>query len=170
MTFVNSEGREFDSLEEMMAEYERNMTVWQRIRRRYCWHLRNPIRNAKRSVRFAYQRVTRGWDDPAAWGMCRRLPKSLGEQLVAMAEMAHGYPDGYPDHHLDGCLAYSVFLPDKSEKDAAFERWVADLRTNGEALLALSRLEWLDDGFDEAYAAAQDALRWVADNLGALWD
>ena len=41
--------------------------------------------------------------------------------------------------------------------------WKADLTTNGKALLAYNKDE-------ETLPAAQEALRWVADNLGMFWD
>lgn len=126
-------------------------------------NVRNPYRDARCAVRWAYQRVTRGWDDLAMWSVKDSLSKTLGEQLVEMANISHGYPPFYPDQ--PGLGGPQTFLPDRG--DEVHERWMSDLREHGEALLAYSRDE--DDDL-ATYGAAQDALRWVADNLGDLWD
>lgn len=153
MTFVNSKGEEFDTLDKMVADYRRSMTPWQRIKHevdvRFCRWVRNPIRSARCSTKWAYQRVVRGWDDTAIWSLDGWLTKTLGEQLVVMADIAHGYPS----------------------EDYPFEQWTADLRKHGEALKAYAECDLIDlDAWESANAAAGDALRWVADNLGSLWD
>lgn len=114
--------------------------------------LRRRFIEARVDVRHAYQRVVRGWDDSAVWSLDDHLGETLGAQLVEMADIAHAYPgEHYP-----------------------FEQWTADLRSHGEALLTYQRehYEGADHGaeWDSIYAPAQDALRWVADNLGSLWD
>lgn len=114
------------------------------------WKLKRKISNGTRSVRFARQRVVRGWDDSALWSLDDHLAKTLGAQLVTMAEIAHSYPgDDYP-----------------------FDKWTADLRKHGEALLAYRKGHYdvFGDEWDALYTPAQEALRWVADNLAALWD
>lgn len=95
MTVVDSKGRSFDSIEEMMDDYERNMTIWQRVDRFVYRRVTNPARNAKNAVKWAYQRVVRGWDDQAVWDINTSLASSLGEQLVEMARICHGYPPAY---------------------------------------------------------------------------
>lgn len=118
---------------------------WYRASDTYrVWYSR--MREFPRQVRWGYQRVTRGWDDSAIWSLDTHLGEVLGAQLIALAECAHGYPDGYP-----------------------FEQWTADLRRHGAALLAYG-----EDKFDTEelalYRPAQEAFRWVAENLGSLWD
>lgn len=167
MTYVNSKGQEFDTLEEMMAEHERNMTVWEHVRRRYFWHVRNPIRDARKSVRWAYQRVTRGWDDLSVWSVRDSLSKTLGAQLVEMANISHGCPPYYPEQ--PGVGGPQLFLP--TPGDEVHELWRGDLRRHGEALLAYSRDEAESPDISlDLYMAAQESLRWVADNLADLWD
>lgn len=165
MTHRNSEGQEFETIEEMLAEYRRNMTRRERIRsfvRGRLSRVFGPLRRLPRRTRWAHQRVVRGWDDTTLWRLDGWLAKTLGAQLVTMAEIAHGVPSLY--------LAEGYDWQNPDPDDAAYKRWVADLRRNGEALLALARVDTFGDEWDAAYAAAQDALRWVADNLGSLWD
>lgn len=110
-------------------------------------------RDAQLAVKWAYQRVVRGWDDRALWSIDSHLTKTLGEQLVSMARTAHGSPgDDYP-----------------------YERWTADLKRHGEALLTYSRThhdvygdDW--EAWEAVYGPAREALAWVAENLAALWD
>lgn len=168
---IAGEDETFDTLEELHAHCWNKKTTLEKIRchirRRYYWWLRNPIRDARRSVKFAYQRVFRGWDDQSMWGLNTRLSKTLGEQLIEMSEIAHGCPPYYGSS--SEAPGAPHFLPDVS--DEVFERWKNDLRKHGEALLAYSR----EDGetLEEEvalYGPAQEAMHWVAENLGSLWD
>lgn len=113
------------------------------------WQIKRKISNAQREVKWAYQRVVRGWDDRALWSLDDHLTKTLGAQLVRMSEIYHGHPCDY---------------------DA--EQWGADLKKHGEALLTYQRTHYdsYGDEWDEAYKPTQEALTWVADNLAALWD
>lgn len=79
------------------------------------------------------------------------LCKWLGERLIFLGENCHSIPMIY------------VGRPDGI--------WEAELKANGSALLAYS--EQKSDRVDalvKDYAAAQEAIRWVAGNLGDLWD
>lgn len=112
----------------------------------YAYHrVRDKVCNAPRQVKWAYQRVTRGWDDRAVWSLDAHLARTLGQQLVRMGEIAYGHPEGYPH-----------------------ERWTADLKTHGQALTLYSE-GWVDR-WESTGQPAQQAVRWVADNLAALWD
>jgi len=105
------------------------------------------FRSAISEIRFAYQRVVRGWDDRALWSLDHHLAKTLGAQLLRMADIAHGYPceDGW-----------------------TFERWTAELRQHGKTLAAYGDSEGRE--YDTVYPSAREALEWVAANLGSLWD
>lgn len=112
--------------------------------------LRRKVGEARRSVKWAYQRVVRGWDDRAVWAIDDHLSKTLGEQLVTMSEIAYGYPgDAYP-----------------------YERWIADLKKHGEALKVYHDRNYdvHGDEWEAMYQPAREALVWVADNLPHLWD
>ena len=105
------------------------------------------LRSGVRKIQFAYQRVVRGWDDRALWSLDHHLCKTLGAQLLRLADVAHGYP---------------------GEHGWTFEGWTAELRKRGRALEAYG----LSDGrdYDTVYPPARGALEWVAENLGSLWD
>lgn len=139
-----------------LGEFEAMMEAQRRRERWYkpgFWMLRVLKRKtgeARRHVRWAYQRVVRGWDDRAVWAVDDHLSKTLGEQLVTMSEIAHGYPgESYP-----------------------FEQWTSDLKRHGEALKAYHNLNYdvHGDEWIAIYDPAREALRWVADNLASLWD
>jgi len=102
------------------------------------------FRHATLTVRFAYQRVVRGWDDSALWSLDYHLTKTLGAQLVLMADTTPSYP------------------PDRT-----YEQWTSDLRHYGQALAAYAASDSLE--YDRVYPPAREALEWVTENLGALW-
>jgi hypothetical protein len=123
---------------------------WRRPGLWMWWALRRRGTDTKLAIRWARQRVVRGWDDRAVWSLGHHLAKTLGEQLVTLSEGAHGYPgDKYP-----------------------YDRWTADLKRHGEALLAYhcGQFEAVGEQWDALYEPAREALVWVAENLGTLWD
>ena len=80
----------------------------------------------------------------------------LGERLIFLSCHTNSYPHKYAGH----------------EDDFASEEYLNDLAVHGMALLTYTdryAIENLDDE-QAVIAKAQDALRWVADNLPALWD
>jgi hypothetical protein len=111
--------------------------------------IRHRTVEARLATKHAYQRVARGWDDTAVWSIHDHLSKSLGEQLLVLSEIHHVHPVDYPP-----------------------EQWGADLKRHGEALLTHQRMNYEvhGDEWEALYGPAQDALRWVADNLASLWD
>lgn len=127
--------------------------------------LRNdPARHLCNEIRWAGQRLVHGWDERAVWNLDLHLARQLSEQLLFLAEQGNGWPamDEYP-----------------TAKD-----WQAALRLNANRLAAYaSRFSRVEQAYrfgatDEQVAAleesltegAQEALRWVADRLPALWD
>lgn len=126
------------------------------LRRRWKALLRAP-RRTEREILFFWQRTTRGWDDRSVWSMDHDLSKRLGAQLIYLGDIAHGFPGAPP---YDG--------------DTGFALWQADLRKAGAALTVYSQVDSLDLGHqywnDSILVPAQEALRWIADNLPALWD
>lgn len=142
------------TLEEVMREIERKREDRGIVGLRYWsgyafYRVRDRVRDVPRQVRWAHQRLFRGWDDRAVWSLDTHLAKTLGAQLVCMADNAHGYPS----------------------RDYTFLSWVEELRTHGDALLAYSRHFDCDPNAWEAlYEPAQAALRWVAEHFADLWD
>lgn len=157
MTFKNSRGESFDTFEAMVEDWRARRTWGERVKDRvrlpFCWYVRNPIDNARLAVRHAWQRVFRGWDDRAVWCLHDHLAKTLGAQLVNMADTSYNYPG--------------------DEEYPTFELWAADLRRHGEALLALHKGSFDCETSDEEVALwrpVHEAVHWVADHLVGLWD
>lgn len=117
------------------------------------WWQDHTPRRWPRYVRYCFQRVRRGWDDHDTWNLDETICKRVGEMLIHLSEISHGWDD----HHY-----------------ASYEEEMADIRSKGQALVDYARGRWdpdhFGDGGKKRYAAAQDALRWVADNLDTLWD
>lgn len=97
-------------------------------------------------------RYRRTWGTPAGKD-CVSLDTSLcrwlGARLLFLAEHTNSHPNGW-----------------------GYEAWKTTLHLHG-TVLALwgDHFELVDHTEEEtAYANAQDSLRWVADNLGDLWD
>lgn len=164
---IAGEPERFDTLEELMAHSWNKKSLgektWCQIRRRYYWWFRNPIRDAHCNVKWAWQRVFRGWDDRAGWDAGHHMSKTFGEVMLKMSETAHGFPDEHPSVH-------AVVLPGEGEDSPEFAQWKADLKKHGDALLAYSKSDSLGDDWDTAFEAARESMHWVADNLGSLWD
>jgi hypothetical protein len=107
-----------------------------------------------RAIKYGYQRLFRGWDDTTIWSLDTRFCKTLGEQLIELARVSHGWPDTLYD------------TP---------EEWVSELTINGGYLLAYGRgddeIEDLsEEGESRNLLNAKSALIWVSAHLPALWD
>jgi len=144
---------------------------WRVINRHpYRWNAR-PLANLRcywRDVRALFTRARWGWSVVDSWSTDDYIGAVLGEMLVHMAKYAHGAPAGYGVDH-----AAVPFTGAPSDTD--FAKWEADLRTAGQALLTWQRFHYdytsADRRQEEAvHNAAVDALHWVADNWGSLWD
>jgi hypothetical protein len=130
-----------------------------------------PVHRLAGRAEAAYQRATRGWADCDHWDLGVNLCAPLAGQLSHLADSAWGWP-GPPDY-------------------CEYKEWTAALRTaatglNGwashehspDADAALAGGEMTGGEYSAAanaeeevrLAGAQDALRWVADNLRDLWD
>lgn len=119
------------------------------------------IVTAARHARWATQRLRHGYDDRDIWDLGARLAHHTANLLDRLADTAWGWPgehNGYPD-----------------ETD-----WQEALTSNARKLRAWSEHGNLFDGPDsledrlerrpQEQRDAQDAFRWVADNLPNLWD
>lgn len=132
-----------------------------------------------RAVQYALQRVQRGWDDSQVWSLSYHHERILGEQLLALAETAHGWPSSpeFPTfedwqgalRHHGTVLSTHGWM--EHTADASLDRWhdVATSATTSEeqkdAADALHREE------EEAAASrVVESLHWVADHNQLLWD
>jgi hypothetical protein len=127
-----------------------SMTRWERTwragRRRARTIMRSP-RTVRNQFRWARQRLRDGWDDRALWAIYIHLTRTLGDQLVAMSL-------------------------NTSSQLVTQRQWKADLMKHGISLQMYA--EYADDYFGLEYEGlalvAKEALYWVGDNLGSLWD
>jgi len=98
------------------------------------------------------------------------LTRWLGERLIHLGEHTNSVPYAYYMKFSTGENTLDENASLEKAQMASYEAmwaslalWKADLTTNGKALLAYNKDE-------ETLPAAQEALRWVADNLGMFWD
>jgi len=119
---------------------------WRQRFRRLWFRVKHAPGNARNQIRWAWQRVFRGWDDRAIWSLDTWLARTLGAQLQEMARIAHGWPAG---------------------PDWTFDTWTTALRVHGGVLADYGHN---CDADNDAIEAAQDSMRWVADHLPNLWD
>lgn len=152
---ARTKGKESISLDDLIKQSDiSNQTMPQPpIMELWRFLYARPIGSAKRQIRWAYQRLTRGWDDTATWSLDTHLAKTLGEQLKHLANTSHGYPS--PEHE-------------------TFEDWIADLNKNADALIAYgnkwdNNIDTIDEEAD-LLVEAQKAMHWVANHLPSLWD
>lgn len=106
------------------------------------------LKEGRNRVRWAAQRVVRGWDDTVLWSIDNHLAETLGAQLQRFGAGTYAFCEGYP-----------------------LIEWREDLIKHGKALSRYARDQYsfLDDE-KQMVADAKEALHWVADNLEALWD
>ena len=91
------------------------------------------------------------------------LAESLGNSLVYCADNLHGYPPYYPET-MGNLTAHPAVRPD------AYQLWQGDMKKHGEALINLDKKDSESEASEEDIRKAQEAIRWVADNLVNLWD
>jgi len=113
---------------------------------------RNPATKLVNQTEWAWQRLTRGWDDTALWSLDSYWARTMSAQLLAMAEVTHGWPQG--------------------EEFPEYEDWVTALRENAELLAAYGTMFDLASIDEEAAAVegGQKAMRWIAEHFPSLWD
>ena len=72
-------------------KYEIEYTLWDKLTRPY-WRVSFIIKDWKYEVKWAYQRIIRGYDDRALWNLEYHLAKVIKEVTFQMAENSNGYP------------------------------------------------------------------------------
>jgi hypothetical protein len=145
LTYIDAETFLTDLIERLENENKLQKTI--RFFRRIPSYYWPQFRSA---VTFAKQRVKRGWDERAYWDTGYWLAQTLGEVLEFSSTRLHGHP-----------------------VDTEYEDWQTGYAEAGKKLLSWVQADENLVGteqLEEAYKAAQEALAWVADNLGSLWD
>lgn len=97
------------------------------------------------------------------------LAESLGNSLVYCSKHLVGYPVGYPQPTASDGMASMVKSVNVESSDG-FNQWQSDMQKHGEALINWDKKDSESDESEEDIRKAQEALRWVADNLVHLWD
>ena len=162
---------------------------------RKSYYLRHP-RNAWREfvywpVRNRRQLASRGWADSDVWGLDHTLCRRLGAQLLHLADIAHGWPgnDEFPMYEdwIDALRVNGQALLDYALRPGQTELttkwhdlkfgtgtgarsdWMAKINSEDDEPTAAAWLELraLEERLD---IGGQQALHWVADHLGHLWD
>lgn len=136
---------------------------------------RRPGRAALRYVRHAHQRLQRGWDDSSVWSLDSHLCRTLGAQLVALADSPFGWPGepwGSPEHWEADLRANGAALSKYANRfsigdDPRFDAITDPSATSEERREALEALHAEEQRVTEE---AQAALVWVASVLPHLWD
>lgn len=82
----------------------------------YRWLLYS---DKKRSVRFLYQRLTRGWDDSDTWSLDQPLAKLIAPRLRRFREIYNGHPTDLTEAEWNARLDKMI---------AAFEWYASDDR------------------------------------------
>ena len=109
-----------DDLFEEKDDPIRTRVYWA-VRRFWTNHwLVNP-RDVYRTIKFAYQRVARGWDDRAAWSVDWWLDEMMPGVLRLLKEKKHGIPCSM----FDGLPMNDEGYHDKPEYAIAEARWDA---------------------------------------------
>lgn len=127
---------------------------------------RRPITAATRRAYFAWQRLSRGWDDSATWSLDIYLARGLSQQLEHLAATTHGWPqsDEYPTFE-----AWADALQMNAARLRTYAENAFAVPSEGEPGTEAPYGAWLRES-QHRYEEAQLAIRWVADNLGSLWD
>jgi hypothetical protein len=133
-----------------------------------------PVRRLARRAQAAYQRATRGSADCDHWDLGVTLCATLAGQLNHLADSAWGWP-GPPDYAepndwTDALRTAAAGLNGWATHwdSPGAETTLAAVELTVEADRAAAEAEARED--EVLLAGAQDALRWVADNLRDLWD
>lgn len=138
--------------------------------------VRRAARSSVRAARDATSRARRGWAPIDAWNLTDSLPRMLAAQLTYLAEHGHGWPVG------TSYQTYEQWQAALLEQAGALQAWVdvedSPAAREYSATLETSTADDVRNAAQKAYqeetearlAAAQDALRWVAQHLAHLWD
>lgn len=100
----------------------------------------------QRSVRFWWQRRTRGWDDSECWSLDHTIAEFVLPRLKRLKEITHGYPANLTEKKWNAKL---------DEMITAFEYVVNDYEPFNDA---------------EAYKKFQKGMQTFAAYFGGLWD
>lgn len=123
-------------------------TMFTRIKKAYRWIRYTDSRLKKRSIRFLYQRLTRGWDDGDTFSLDYSLAKEILPRLKRFKEITVGdYNTASPEHQ--------QWYDDLDKMIASFEWYGSETR-------------WADNEF-EMKEKHQEGLDLFAKHYCGLW-
>jgi hypothetical protein len=73
-------------------KFDVDFTLWDRLTLPY-WRLVGKLEMWMMEVKWAYQRVVRGYDDTAIWNFEEYVAQQIKEVCFRIAEDGHGYPN-----------------------------------------------------------------------------
>ena len=157
-----------NTLSEIMEEFEKERKTLRWKVKYYLRKLPNPIRKIKkypRSIKFAYQRVTRGFSDRDAWNGDIYLAGQIAGISEWLVQNSHGIPASY---------AYQPDFNDPVEimaerRDADYRKYIAVFREYAKNGHAFDQ-EWKDELGGVLDSEIDDSLQWFAKHFLELWD
>ena len=138
-------------------------------------------------IKNRWQLLRRGWANSDIWGLDNVLCRRLGAQLLYLADHDHGWPDQEfetPEEWSAALRENGQALLDYTQKPGYTELlmkwhdlkfgsgksdWIAQINAPDDEATAAASEEMM--ALEERYyEGGQNALHWVADHLGNLWD
>lgn len=126
------------------------------------------LRRLRRKIKFAWQRLTRGWDDSVIWSINSHLSEMLPIWL-RMLKNQGGTP-GFCFEHIEG-------MPTKEESGAANEKWhkILDQMIEGfEAANQITTSGMLlltdnEEEYQKLVVTFETGMKVFVDNYFSLW-
>lgn len=128
-----------------------------------------------RQVKYAWQRVFRGWDDTAVWSIDSYLAKQIPELIRKLKKDQHGYPACIlPEDYEPGATR-----PEEEEEaieKEAIEKWnnILDSIAEGfEAYVKYDGFKWNDGNtkeYEEDKKKFETAFQFLIKYFSSLWD
>lgn len=121
-----------------------------------------PIFNLFNEAKWFIQRGRRGWSDRDVWSLDHYLSFILSTALLHFADITHGHP----------CRSYNPdLLPDPCKGCECELKWDKELRENAKKFHLLYEDNWeTAEELKRLDAARKEALEWLAEWYGHLWD
>ena len=85
------------------------------------WLYRLKSKLSRRSLRFFWQRLTRGWDDSETWSLDHSLAKLITPRLKRYKEVNCGYPSSMSWEEWNEILDEMIFGFEWFQSDARFD-------------------------------------------------
>lgn len=118
------------------------------IWRYYVTHPHKLIEELFLKVKWAFQRMFRGWDDTYTWSLDYHLAKIIIPAIEKLRENAQGYPISFAELKVKG-----IYDPSDEEETERLEEWkdVLDKISRGfKAYIRIEEWDWLDEAELEA--------------------